>query len=77
MKKVKWISPYIAAILLFLSLPVSAPTQYSRGWVVKTERMALVIGNSAYQTVPLKNPVNDAIVGNFKYHPPNHKADPA
>ena len=67
MKKEKWISPYIAAILLCLSLAVSAPTQYSRGLVVKNERMSLVIGNRAYQTVPLKNPVNDAIVGNFKY----------
>jgi hypothetical protein len=28
--------------------------------VVNSERLALVIGNSAYQTAPLKNPVNDA-----------------
>jgi hypothetical protein len=60
MKKVKWIAPYIAAIFLCLSLPVSAPPQDSRGLVVKSERMALVIGNGAYQTAPLKNPVNDA-----------------
>lgn len=50
----------MAAILIFLSLTVSAPAQDSRGLVVKSERLALVIGNGAYQTAPLKNPVNDA-----------------
>lgn len=60
MKTVKRISPHIVAILICLSLPVSAPAQDSRGLVVKSERLALVIGNGAYQTAPLKNPVNDA-----------------
>ena len=46
--------------LIFLYLTVSAPAQDSRGLVVKSERLALVIGNGAYQTAPLKNPVNDA-----------------
>jgi hypothetical protein len=50
----------MAAILIFLYLTVSAPAQDSRGLVVKSERLALVIGNGAYQTAPLKNPVNDA-----------------
>lgn len=60
MKKVKWVSPHVAAILICLSLPGAGSAQESRGLVVKSERLALVIGNGAYQTAPLKNPVNDA-----------------
>lgn len=60
MKKAKCISTHIAAMLICLSLPVLAPAQDSRGLVVASERLALVIGNNAYQTAPLKNPVNDA-----------------
>jgi uncharacterized caspase-like protein len=56
----KRVYPHMAAILIFLYLTVSAPAQDSRGLVVKSERLALVIGNGAYQTAPLKNPVNDA-----------------
>jgi len=60
MAKAKWILAPIIALLTCLSLPVIAPAQDSRGLAVKSERLALVIGNSAYQTAPLKNPVNDA-----------------
>ncbi len=60
MKKAKWISPHVAAILICLSLPAAASAQESRGLVVKSERLALVIGNGAYRTAPLKNSVNDA-----------------
>ena len=60
MKTAKRVYPHMAAMLIFLSLTVSAPAQDSRGLVVKSERLALVIGNGAYQTAPLKNPVNDA-----------------
>ena len=48
-----------------LCLPVSADTD--RGLVKKftddkqgTNRTALIIGNSAYASAPLKNPANDA-----------------
>jgi len=51
---------YIAAMLLCLLSPIPAMAQDSRGIIVTTERTALVIGNNAYQTAPLKNPVNDA-----------------
>jgi len=51
---------YIAAMLLCLRSPIPAMAQDSRGIIVTTERTALVIGNNAYQTAPLKNPVNDA-----------------
>src|SRR5215475_11395189 len=43
---------YIIALLLFVGLPLAANAQ---------PRVALVIGNAAYQNVPtLANPVNDA-----------------
>ena len=60
METLKSISTYMAAILLCLYLPVLSPAQDSRGLVVASERLALVIGNNSYQTAPLKNPVNDA-----------------
>jgi Caspase domain len=60
MAKAKWILAPIIALLTCLSLPVIAPALDSRGLAVKSERLALVIGNSAYPTAPLKNPVNDA-----------------
>ncbi len=46
---------YIVATILFLAFvgPVLAATTPS-------PRVALVIGNSAYDTSPLKNPANDA-----------------
>ena len=48
------------AIFIFLFLSISAFAQENRGIKIHSDRYALVIGNSAYQTVPLKNPVNDA-----------------
>jgi uncharacterized caspase-like protein len=45
-------------LLFLLSFPAFA--QNDRGFKLKNQRTALIIGNSAYQTVPLKNPVNDA-----------------
>ena len=45
---------------LFLFFSLSAFAQENRGIKIHSDRYALVIGNSAYQTVPLKNPVNDA-----------------
>jgi hypothetical protein len=44
----------------FLFLSLSAFAQENRGIKLHRDRYALVIGNSAYQTAPLKNPVNDA-----------------
>lgn len=60
MERVKLILIHIAALLVCLSLPVLVPAQVSRGLTVTSERLALVIGNNAYPTAPLKNPVNDA-----------------
>ena len=45
--------------LLFLCSPVSLSAE-ERGIKLHVDRLALVIGNSAYQTAPLKNPLNDA-----------------
>jgi len=45
--------------LLFLFAAVAQATQ-ERGIKLKVDRLALVIGNGAYQTAPLKNPINDA-----------------
>ena len=47
-------------IFLFLLFAVSAFAQSNRGMKLHSDRYALVIGNSAYQTAPLTNPVNDA-----------------
>jgi len=44
--------------LLFSSNPALA--QDDRGIKLKSNRYALVIGNSSYPTAPLKNPINDA-----------------
>ena len=44
-------------IFIFPSFVIS-----ERGIKVHTRRLALVIGNSAYETAPLRNPVNDARV---------------
>lgn len=51
--------PVLISSLLFLCSPVTLSAE-SRGIKLHTERLALVIGNSAYQTAPLKNPLNDA-----------------
>ena len=48
------------AFFLFLFLSISAFAQENRGIKLHSKRLALVIGNSAYQTSPLKNTVNDA-----------------
>lgn len=45
--------------LLFLCSPVTLSAE-ERGIKLHVDRLALVIGNSAYQTSPLKNPLNDA-----------------
>ncbi len=49
----------LISFLLFLHSPVALSAE-SRGIKLHVERLALVIGNSAYQTAPLKNPLNDA-----------------
>lgn len=48
------------AICTCLVFSISAIANEQRGIVISSERQALVIGNNAYQTAPLKNPVNDA-----------------
>jgi hypothetical protein len=45
--------------LLFLCSPVALSSE-NRGIKLHVDRLALVIGNGAYQTAPLKNPLNDA-----------------
>ena len=47
-------------IFLFFFFTIFAFAQETRGINLHSDRYALVIGNSAYQTVPLQNPVNDA-----------------
>ena len=49
----------LVSFLLFLCATVVQATQ-ERGIKLKVDRLALVIGNGAYQTAPLKNPINDA-----------------
>jgi hypothetical protein len=44
-------------LLLFSSVALSAE---KRGIKLHSERLALVVGNGAYQTAPLNNPINDA-----------------
>ena len=52
---------FAVLIVLFLfSYPSASPSSQERGIKLHAERLALVIGNSAYQTAPLKNPLNDA-----------------
>jgi len=47
-------------LIILLFLPISVFTQDNRGIQLHSRRIALVIGNNAYQNAPLKNPVNDA-----------------
>ncbi len=56
-KKFAVMEPIHRLILLFLALLLFAPQASS---AAQTQRVALVIGNSAYQTGPLANPVHDA-----------------
>jgi uncharacterized caspase-like protein len=49
----------LVALLLALTLPAAA-AERMRGITITEERIALVIGNAAYRTDPLDNPVNDA-----------------
>jgi hypothetical protein len=48
----------VSSFLFFIASVT--PFAEDRGIKVHVERLALVIGNSAYQTAPLKNPINDA-----------------
>ena len=48
----------VSSLLLLCAAGVQAAQD--RGIKLKVDRLALVIGNSAYQTAPLKNPTNDA-----------------
>jgi hypothetical protein len=48
---------YLSLFLLFSHTTLSAE---NRGLKLNFERLALVIGNSAYKTAPLENPLNDA-----------------
>ena len=45
---------------IFLSLSITTFAQENRGIELHSKRLALVIGNGAYQTSPLKNTINDA-----------------
>ncbi len=49
----------LVSSLLLLCAAVAQAAQ-ERGIKLKVDRLALVIGNGAYQTAPLKNPINDA-----------------
>ncbi|MBN2285224.1 MAG: caspase family protein [Tissierellales bacterium] len=49
---------YIFALLITILIPSLSFSE--RGITTQPRRIALVIGNSAYETAPLKNPVNDA-----------------
>lgn len=48
----------VSFLLLLCAAVVQAAEE--RGIKLNVDRLALVIGNSAYQTAPLKNPINDA-----------------
>src|SRR5438105_10817494 len=50
----------IICVLLCAALTQPAFAQKTRGTALTEERIALVIGNSAYRVDPLDNPVNDA-----------------
>ena len=50
---------FLLSSLLLFSSSIALSTE-DRGLKIHVERLALVIGNSAYQTAPLKNPCNDA-----------------
>ena len=50
----------IAVLSVLLASPVSTEAQDTRGIQVSAERLALVVGNNAYHTAPLRNPENDA-----------------
>ena len=60
MKKIEKITFSKTILMLLLILSIPAYAQNSRGIKLKNHRTALIIGNSAYQTAPLKNPINDA-----------------
>jgi len=50
--------PIVLALFIILLFPAYGLAE--RGIRVKQNRLALVIGNGAYKSAPLKNPVNDA-----------------
>ena len=49
----------LVSLLLFVCMPISLSAD-DRGLRLHVDRLALAIGNSAYRTAPLKNPINDA-----------------
>ena len=50
----------IVALLWCALMGPTAVAQQARGIAITEERLALVIGNAAYRTDPLDNPINDA-----------------
>ena len=56
--RVKKFTVLTSALILLCTTVI--PAAQERGIKVKVDRLALVIGNGAYQTAPLKNPINDA-----------------
>lgn len=52
------LAPVLTCLLALASLPAQA--QKTRGTAITEERLALVIGNAAYRTDALDNPINDA-----------------
>ncbi|NML13620.1 caspase family protein [Azohydromonas caseinilytica] len=50
----------LAVLLLLLAWAVLAPVAAAQGREITETRVALVIGNAAYRSDPLDNPVNDA-----------------
>lgn len=60
LERIKQKRLYIAVLIFCLAVTNPAEAQDNRGISVSSERLALVIGNSAYQTAPLRNPANDA-----------------
>lgn len=55
-----WLAVALLAALAALAPPRAEAAERMRGITVTEERIALVIGNAAYRTDPLDNPVNDA-----------------
>ena len=57
--RVKKFTVLTSALILLCTTVIQAAQE--RGIKVKVDRLALVIGNGAYQNAPLKNPINDAV----------------
>src|SRR5713226_6502017 len=54
-RSIRWL-----VVLSLFALPATAPAQRNLSVASAEQRVALVIGNSAYKDSPLANPVNDA-----------------